>query len=64
MADSLENILEAHLRHLRKVNAMMTTGTMTTRTEGSDSTLETVEENARLIFELEAALNRHLARNA
>jgi hypothetical protein len=64
MADRLEKILEEHLAHLRKVTAMMQTGTMSTRSGNRNTTQETVAENLVHIANLENALRDHRTRNA
>lgn len=63
MTDRIEEVLAAQIEHLLKVNAMLSTGTMSTRTEGRDSTQQTIEENMVSIADLQEALRRHRLRN-
>ncbi|PKP92812.1 MAG: hypothetical protein CVT77_07545 [Alphaproteobacteria bacterium HGW-Alphaproteobacteria-16] len=62
--DRLEEVLEAQLRFLRGAQAMMSTGTMTTRVQGKDATRETMAEYNAHIKEIEDALARHRVRHA
>lgn len=62
MSDQIENILESHLRHLRKTLAMMETGVMTTRVDGKDATSLSITETREQIEQMEAALSRHRLR--
>ena len=63
MADRLETILEEQLASFRRVFAMLSTGTMTTRSNGRDTTDETKREFDGYIRNLEEALKRHRSRN-
>lgn len=62
MTDRLEDILETHLDHLRKVNALMANGVISTRMNGKDTTATTITENAVQISRLEEALANHKLR--
>ena len=64
MPDRIEEILEEQLASLRRVYAMLSTGTMSTRSEGHDSTAESIAEFDAYIRNLEEALARHRQRNA
>jgi hypothetical protein len=64
MPDRLEHILEDQLAYLLRAHAMMSTGTMSTRSGIVDTTLETIAEYDGLIRQIEEALRRHRSRNA
>lgn len=64
MQDRLIEVLSNQRADLLKALAMMETGVMSTRTNGKDTTDETIAQYRVWVDELSAAIQRHEMRNA